>query len=175
MYNPDIKPTFIPDLCTIMYDTKHKDFKGEPSSYRVTGYLKAVAKVFTPRKEAQSWENDMMKKLFYEWHPNWVNEYNLVPCLKEEATHLMGVGVCGSTACLTDERYIFSNEYVSWDEDTIKSENNRWVENLPSLLNRMSVAHCIVGIKHTKKYLKVRSFEGKLYNEIKSEYDNKRR
>lgn len=158
-YNPEIKPTLIPDLATTMYDTTHKSiFDGNPygSAYRVSGYLKAVPKTFRPSNKEEPWMNDMMKRLFSEWHPNWRKEYRLVPCLKEEATHVWGTGVCGCTASLTDSRYVITNEPIGWSEEQRKKYNDEWVENLPHLLDRMYDLQVVEGVKHTKGYMVVK-------------------
>ena len=123
-----------------MYNTTHKSiFDNNPygTAYRVDGYLKAVPKIFVPNSDEQPWMNDMMKRLFYEWHPNWRKEYKLVPCLKEEATHVWGVGVAGCTASLTDKRYVFTNEPINWSEEYRKDYNKRWINDLPNRINRM--------------------------------------
>lgn len=176
MYNPNIKPTFIPELCTRMFDTSRKNmYNDEFTSYRVDGYLKATPKGFTLRADAQAWENDTMKKLFYEWHPKWATEYKLIPCLKEEATHVWGVGVCGITACLTDKRFKFTNEYVGWTEEHIKEEQENWVKDLPNLLDRMSFDLQVVsGIRHTRKYYSIRTFKGKRYQAMVKEIEDSR-
>lgn len=159
-YNPEIKPTLIPDLATTIYDTTHKSiFDGNPygSAYRVSGYLKAVPKSFTPSNKEQPWMNDMMKRLFSEWHPNWRKEYKLVPCLKEEATHVWGTGVCGCTASLTDSRYVFHNEPIGWTPEHRAEYINDWVKNLPNLIDRMRYDSQVVeGVKHTKGYMVIK-------------------
>lgn len=154
-YNPNNKPTLIPDLATSMYDTTHKSiFDGNPhgSPFRVSGYLKAVPKVFNPSNKEQPWMNDMMKRLFSEWHPNWRKEYKLLPCLKEDATHVWGTGVCGCRASLTDSRYVFSNEPIGWTQEKRDEYINDWVKGLPGLLDRLHDLEVVEGVKHTKGY-----------------------
>lgn len=164
-YNPEIKPKLIPDLATSMYDTTHKSvFDKNPygSSYRVDGYLKAVPKTFQPNENEKPWMNDMMRRLFHEWHPNWRKEYKLVPCLKEEATHVWGYGVCGCTASLTDSRYVFLNEPIGWSEEERKKYNQDWIDRLDELKDRMRFdLQTVEGVKHTKGYLLIRRYKSK--------------
>lgn len=173
MYNPDNKIDLRPDLCSVFYDTTRKNsYNDEFNSYRITGFYKAVPNVFKESEGEQKWMNKLNKRLFHEWQPNWYKEYRLIPCLKEEATHVCGAGVAGIIACLSDDRFKFTNELVKWSEDSIKEANQSWNSRVE--LRREYSIEKIIGVPHSKfRYGKTRTFKGKRYREMVEELNNK--
>jgi hypothetical protein len=113
----------IPDIATKVYDTKEKNVGFDTfRSYRVSKWLKTVP--LRPIDPVLTVTDEITNEIFFENHPDWNYKYKLAWCVREEATHVTASGICGIIIDLKDERYVFTHEYVKWDEETIEQYRN---------------------------------------------------
>lgn len=147
-YNPNIKPKFIPDLCTTI-KSKNPNYLGIIELYKVKAWYKAVPKRYEPIKDRTL--NSIFKELFFEEQKNWRNEYRLIPCKREEATHVSGSGLSHRYFNLCDNHWIFTDDYGKWSKDDVDEIKNSFLEKLKDIKKYYWQGfHVILGKKHSK-------------------------
>jgi len=104
------------------------------SRYRVDGYYKTVP--VRPPKRAKNAERSQLEivcdeiydNIFLKFHPDWHHEYRLIPCLKDEATHIAGYSVGSCIVSLSDNRVTFDYTNIGWSDEVINQHKQHWFD-----------------------------------------------